>query len=80
VPCAPVKSVREVDTDEHLIERGMITYVDHPNRGRVPVPGCPLRLSDSPVGPLRAAPLLGESTEEIVANLATEGAERVLSA
>jgi formyl-CoA transferase len=80
VPCAPVKSVREVDTDEHLIERGMITYVDHPNRGRVPVPGCPMRLSDSPVGPLRAAPLLGASTEEIVAKLATEGTERVLSA
>jgi crotonobetainyl-CoA:carnitine CoA-transferase CaiB-like acyl-CoA transferase len=80
VPCAPVKSVREVDTDEHLIERGMITYVDHPNRGRVPVPGCPLRLSDSPVGPLRAAPLLGASTEEVAAELAEEGAERVLSA
>ena len=50
VPCAPVKSIREVDTDEHLIERGMIRYVEHPARGRVPVPGCPLRLSDSPVG------------------------------
>src|SRR5689334_6802652 len=31
VPCAPVKSIREIDTDEHLIERGMITYVEHPN-------------------------------------------------
>jgi crotonobetainyl-CoA:carnitine CoA-transferase CaiB-like acyl-CoA transferase len=79
VPCAPVKSVREVDTDEHLIERGMITYVDHPNRGRVPVPGCPLRLNDSPVGPLRAAPLLGESTQAVVAELG-EGSGRVLSA
>jgi crotonobetainyl-CoA:carnitine CoA-transferase CaiB-like acyl-CoA transferase len=80
VPCAPVKSVREVDTDEHLIERGMITYVDHPNRGRVPVPGCPLRLSDSPVGPLRAAPLLGASTADVAAELAGEEAEHVLSA
>jgi crotonobetainyl-CoA:carnitine CoA-transferase CaiB-like acyl-CoA transferase len=24
VPCAPVKSIREVDTDPHLIQRGMI--------------------------------------------------------
>ena len=32
VPCAPVKSIREVDTDEHLIQRGMITYVEHPAR------------------------------------------------
>jgi formyl-CoA transferase len=69
VPCAPVRSIREVDTDEHLIQRGMIRYVDHPARGRVPVPGCPLRLSDSPVGPLRPAARLGHSTEEILAEL-----------
>jgi crotonobetainyl-CoA:carnitine CoA-transferase CaiB-like acyl-CoA transferase len=39
-------------------------------RGRVPVPGSPLGLSDSPVGPLRAAPPLGQSTEAILAELA----------
>ena len=69
VPCAPVKSIREVDTDPHLIERGMIQYVEHPGRGRVPVVGCPLRLADSPVGALRPAPLLGQSTDEVLADL-----------
>ena len=69
VPCAPVKSIREVDTDEHLIQRGMIQYVEHPARGRVPVAGCPLRLGDSPVGALRPAPLLGQSTDEVLAEL-----------
>jgi crotonobetainyl-CoA:carnitine CoA-transferase CaiB-like acyl-CoA transferase len=80
VPCAPVKSIREVDTDEHLIQRGMITYVDHPARGRVPVPGCPLQLSDSPVGPLRAAPPLGASTADFAAPPTGEEDQRVLSA
>src|ERR1700752_2040386 len=80
VPCAPVKSVREVDTDEHLIQRGMIQYVQPPARGRVPVPGCPLRLSDSPVEQLRAAPPLGASTEDVVAELAEVGYQRVRSA
>jgi formyl-CoA transferase len=69
VPCAPVKSIREVDTDEHLIERGMIRYVEHPARGRVPVAGCPIRLDDSPPAPLRPAPLLGQSTDEVFAEL-----------
>ena len=69
VPSAPVKSIREVDTDEHLIQRGMIQYVEHPARGRVPVAGCPLRLGDSPVGALRPAPLLGQSTDEVLAEL-----------
>jgi formyl-CoA transferase len=70
VPCAPVRSIREVDTDEHLIERGMIRYVEHPARGRVPVSGCPIRLGDSPAGPLSAAPPLGHSTEDVLAELA----------
>jgi crotonobetainyl-CoA:carnitine CoA-transferase CaiB-like acyl-CoA transferase len=35
----------------------------------VPVPGCPLKLSDSPVGPLRVAPPLGESTDDLLAEL-----------
>jgi formyl-CoA transferase len=82
VPCAPVKSLREVDTDEHLIQRGMIRYVEHPARGRVPVPGSPLRLSDSPVGPLRAAQALGQSTQEVLAELRSreEEAQHVLHA
>jgi formyl-CoA transferase len=81
VPCAPVKSIREVDADEHLIQRGMITYVDHANRGRVPVPGCPLRLDDSPVGPLQAAQLLGQSTAEVLAEISSrQEGQHVLSA
>ena len=79
VPCAPVKSIREVDTDEHLIERGMIRYVEHPARGRVPVPGCPLRLSDSPVGPLRPAPPLGQSTNEVLAELRAQEEDQHVS-
>jgi formyl-CoA transferase len=35
----------------------------------VPVPGSALRLGDSPVAPLRPAPPLGQSTEEILAEL-----------
>lgn len=77
VPCAPVRSIREVDADEHLIQRGMIQYVEHPARGRVPVPGCPLRLSDSPVAPLRPAPSLGQSTDEILTELRRAGGTRM---
>jgi formyl-CoA transferase len=65
VPCAPIKSIREVDTDPHLIQHGMIQHIHHPTRGRTPVPGCPLRLTDSPPRPLRPAPPLGESTHEL---------------
>jgi len=69
VPCAPVRTVREVDTDPHLIARGMIRYVEHPAKGRVPVPGSPLQLADSPVGPLALAPVLGSSTDAVLSEL-----------
>ncbi len=69
VPCAPVLTVREVAQDPHLIDRGMIRQVRHPTLGQRPVPGCPLRLTDSPVGALSAAPLLGAHTDEVLREL-----------
>ena len=73
VPCAPVKSIREVDTDEHLIQRGMIQYVAHSARGRVAVPGCPLRLSDSPVGTAPARGAAGSVDRRGPRRTASEG-------
>ena len=43
----------------------MIVRVDHPTRGEFAVPGCPIKLSDSPVE-LKAAPLLGEHNAEVL--------------
>lgn len=65
VPCSPVKSIAEVAEDEHLIARKMIRKVNHPICGEVPVPGSPIRLHDSPLDEIWAAPLLGEHTDMI---------------
>lgn len=69
VPCAPVRTVREVDEDQHLIERGMIQYIEHPVKGKVPVPGCALRLDQSPVDALEVAPPLGNATDDVLTEL-----------
>jgi formyl-CoA transferase len=70
VPCAPVKELREVDEDPHLIERGMIRYVEHPDCGRRPTVGNPLRVSDAVAsGPLTVPPRLGEHQEEVLGRL-----------
>jgi crotonobetainyl-CoA:carnitine CoA-transferase CaiB-like acyl-CoA transferase len=70
VPCAPVLSLAEVAEDPHLKSRGMIHEIDHPKAGRTPVPGSPIRLSDSPLEEVIPAPLLGEHTEEVVRGVA----------
>jgi formyl-CoA transferase len=69
IVCGAVLDTAEVLADPHLRERETIFDLDHPTRGRFPVVGCPVRLSDSPVEAARA-PLMGEHTEDVLRSLA----------
>jgi formyl-CoA transferase len=68
VPCGKVLDTIELMHDSHLKERGMIVTVDHPVRGALAMPGCPVRLEDSPAD-VGAAPLLGQHNGEVYAEL-----------
>ncbi len=65
VPCGAVLDSGEVMSNEHLRGRGMIVDVEHPVRGRMPVPGNPIRLSASSTA-VTHAPLLGQHNAEIL--------------
>jgi len=68
VPCGAVLDSGEVMSNEHLRSRGMIVDVDHPTRGRMAIPGSPIRLSASPTE-VKRAPLLGEHTAAVYGRL-----------
>ena len=68
VPCGAVFDTAEVIKQPHLIERGMVDEVEHPTRGKHPVIGCPVRLSDSPVE-IKRAPLYSEHSDEVFTSL-----------
>ena len=70
VPCAPVRTAGEVANDPHLAARGYWADLEHPRRGRVRVPNSPIRLHGADPGvAARPAPLLGQDTDRVLAEL-----------
>ena len=79
VPCGPVLSMKELAEEPSLRATGTVVEVDHPDRGRYLSVGCPIKLSDSPAEVTRS-PLLGEHTEEILADLLGLDAQAIAAA
>jgi crotonobetainyl-CoA:carnitine CoA-transferase CaiB-like acyl-CoA transferase len=64
VPSGPVLDSAEALADPNLVEREMVVEIYHQVRGKVKIPGCPIKLSRSPVQ-VTSSPLLGEHNEEV---------------
>lgn len=67
VPCAPIATVEEALTSPQATARDMVVEFDHPTAGRLRTVGSPLKLSHTPVGFRAAPPLLGQHTDEVLA-------------
>jgi formyl-CoA transferase len=76
VPCGPIMSTKDLANDEHVKLRKMYVELDHPERGKWYNLGCPIKLSDSPVK-IERSPLLGEHTDEILAEVLTYGRDKI---
>jgi formyl-CoA transferase len=72
IPCGAVLDSAEVLSDPHMRQTGFITDLEHPRRGTYPMPGNPVRLSDSPTDMVRS-PLLGEHNAEVYGKLLSLG-------
>jgi formyl-CoA transferase len=68
IPVGPILSMKEIAEEPSLRATGTVVEVDHPERGKYLSVGCPIKLSDSPVEVVRS-PLLGEHTDEILADV-----------
>jgi len=69
VPCAPVLSLMQLLRDEHLEANALMTDHDHPQWGHIRQTGLLVKLSRTPGCIQRRAPLLGEHTHEVLAEL-----------
>jgi crotonobetainyl-CoA:carnitine CoA-transferase CaiB-like acyl-CoA transferase len=70
VPVGPVNNAPMLIDDPHVRAREMLVAVDHPGSARpVLTPNTPIRFATTPGGVYRRAPMLGEHTDEVLAEL-----------
>ena len=66
VPAGPVLSIGDMLEDPQVRARDMVVEVEHSRLGTVRALGSPVKFSATPTRIVRAAPLLGEHTREIL--------------
>ena len=79
--CGPVYDYQALVDDEQIAHNGTFVEYDHPTEGHVKTPGFPYRFSVTPPRVERGAPLTGEHTREVLAELGIddETVERLLA-
>ena len=69
VPCGPVNALSDTFSDPQVRHNEMVQEVMHPKAGRIKVPGVAVKLSRTPGRISAPPPMLGEHTEEVLADL-----------
>ncbi len=69
VPAAPINTIPEVFSDPQVQHRGMLRHLPHPTAGTVPQVVSPLNFQHETLAFDRPPPLLGEHSEQILAEL-----------
>jgi formyl-CoA transferase len=67
LPCGPINNYEQVFADPQLRFREMVVETDHPTLGHLRTLGSPVKMSETPPLAGRRAPLLGEHTDEVLA-------------
>jgi phosphoglycerate dehydrogenase-like enzyme len=66
VPAGPVLDIAQMHADPQTLARGMLATVEHARLGPVETIGLPVKLSATPGGVVRGAPVLGQHTREVL--------------
>ena len=69
IPCGPIYSVPEMLEDEQMRARSFIMEQEHPAAGILRTLACPIHLSETPASYRLPPPLLGQHTDQVLAEL-----------
>ena len=76
VPCGPINDLADVFADPQVRERGMTVSLPHPHNDALELVASPMKLSATPVQLRRPPPLLGQHTDEVLAEMGVDAARR----
>ena len=77
IPAGPINTYPQAFDSEHGKHRQMRMEIDHPVEGKVPNIGYAVKLNGTPQQVTRHPPLLGEHTDELLAELGIQGDELI---
>ena len=69
VPAGPINSVAQAFADPQVQALDIVQTLQHPTAGPLPVVGSPIGLSETPVRPRTAPPLLGADTDAVLSKV-----------
>lgn len=76
VPFGPVNTAADIYADPHVAARHMLVKVEHPGSDRdVTIASTPIRMTATPGGVFHRAPMAGEDTDAILADLGLTSTE-----
>lgn len=76
IPCGPCYDLDDVLADPQVNSRRLLEEVEYPGGTRpVPLAATPLRLSETPAGACRRAPMLGEHTDDVLTEIGFTASE-----
>ncbi|MFC6636825.1 CaiB/BaiF CoA transferase family protein [Sulfitobacter sediminilitoris] len=75
LPAGPVNDILEMHADPQARAREMIVEVDHATSGKVETIGHPVKFSRTPAKVAQAAPLLGQHSREVLAEIGYDAAQ-----
>ena len=77
IPCAPINTFSQTLSDPQVLHRNMVVELQHPNGQTTKGPGNPIKLSRNNEESYTPAPLKGQHTDEILADLLGLDAQQI---